>query len=42
MAPVIKRLIQAGIRILLFHGDADLLCNFMMGEEFAAELGLPV
>uniref|UniRef100_A0A915DQT0 Carboxypeptidase n=1 Tax=Ditylenchus dipsaci TaxID=166011 RepID=A0A915DQT0_9BILA len=40
MTPYVKKLIDANVRVLLFYGDTDLACNFLMGEQFAANLGL--
>lgn len=42
MAPFIKKIIKAGVRVLLYYGDTDMACNFIMGQQFAASLNLPV
>lgn len=38
----VKKTLKAGIPVLLFYGDTDTVCNFMLGAKFAASLGLPV
>jgi hypothetical protein len=40
MAPFIKKILAANVRILLYYGDTDMACNFMMGQQFSAGLGL--
>ncbi|XGW09538.1 hypothetical protein V3C99_011654 [Haemonchus contortus] len=40
MTPFIKKIIAASVRALLFYGDTDMACNFMMGQKFADQLGL--
>lgn len=42
MAPFIKKIVKAHVRVLLYYGDTDMACNFMMGQQFAANLGLKV
>ncbi len=42
MAPFIKKILNANVRILLYYGDTDMACNFMMGQQFSAQLGLKV
>lgn len=42
MAPFIKEIIKAGVRVLLYYGDTDMACNFIMGQQFSASLNLPV
>jgi len=39
MAPFIKKIVNAQVRVLLYYGDVDMACNFMMGQQFAAGLG---
>lgn len=41
MAPFIKEIIKANVRVLLYYGDTDIACNFMMGQQFSASLKLP-
>ncbi|VDN01566.1 unnamed protein product [Thelazia callipaeda] len=41
MAPFVKQIISAGVRVLLYYGDTDMACNFMMGQQFSASLKLP-
>ncbi|VDD89135.1 unnamed protein product [Enterobius vermicularis] len=39
MSPFIKKIVRANVRVLLYYGDTDMACNFMMGQQFAAGLG---
>uniref|UniRef100_A0AC35TM41 Carboxypeptidase n=1 Tax=Rhabditophanes sp. KR3021 TaxID=114890 RepID=A0AC35TM41_9BILA len=39
-APFFHTIIKANVRILLYYGDVDMACNFMMGQQFSASLGL--
>ncbi|CAG9534619.1 unnamed protein product, partial [Cercopithifilaria johnstoni] len=41
MAPFIKEIINGGVRVLLYYGDTDMACNFIMGQQFSASLNLP-
>ncbi len=41
-APFIKKAIAEHVRILLYYGDTDMACNFMLGQQFSAGLGIPV
>ncbi|KAI1728278.1 serine carboxypeptidase domain-containing protein [Ditylenchus destructor] len=40
MSPFIKKILSAHVRVLLYYGDTDMACNFMMGQQFSARLGL--
>jgi cathepsin A (carboxypeptidase C) len=40
MTPFIKKIIENQVRVLLYYGDTDMACNFMMGQQFSAKLGL--
>ncbi|CAD6197731.1 unnamed protein product [Caenorhabditis auriculariae] len=40
MAPFIKKIVNAHVRVLLYYGDVDMACNFMMGQQFVDQLGL--
>jgi hypothetical protein len=42
MTPQVKKVLGAGVRVLLYYGDTDAAANFMGGEEFSAQLGLEV
>ena len=42
MSPFIKKIVRANVRVLLYYGDTDMACNFMMGQQFAAGLGFKV
>ncbi len=38
----VKQAIDAKVRILLYYGDTDMMCNFLLGQEFSKNLNLPV
>uniref|UniRef100_A0A915CR34 Carboxypeptidase n=1 Tax=Ditylenchus dipsaci TaxID=166011 RepID=A0A915CR34_9BILA len=38
----IKKAIDANIRVLLYYGDTDTVCNFLMGQRFSQNLGYKV
>ncbi|KAI1718082.1 serine carboxypeptidase domain-containing protein [Ditylenchus destructor] len=40
MSKFINEIVNANVPVLLYYGDADLVCNFIMGEKFSANLGL--
>jgi cathepsin A (carboxypeptidase C) len=40
MTPFIKKVLDAHVRVLLYYGDTDMACNFMMGQQFVYGLGL--
>uniref|UniRef100_A0A914WU84 Carboxypeptidase n=1 Tax=Plectus sambesii TaxID=2011161 RepID=A0A914WU84_9BILA len=40
VAPQIKKAVNAGLRVLLYYGDTDMACNFLMGAKFSKDLGL--
>jgi cathepsin A (carboxypeptidase C) len=40
MKPFIEKIVAAHVRVLLYYGDTDMACNFMMGQQFSAKLGL--
>jgi cathepsin A (carboxypeptidase C) len=42
MTPFFKQIVEAEIPILLYYGDTDAVCNFLGGQKFAAQLGLPL
>uniref|UniRef100_A0AC34G586 Serine carboxypeptidase n=1 Tax=Panagrolaimus sp. ES5 TaxID=591445 RepID=A0AC34G586_9BILA len=42
MTSFFKKVINAKIPILLYYGDTDSICNFMMGQKFSLQLGLPL
>ncbi|TMS32976.1 hypothetical protein L596_000761 [Steinernema carpocapsae] len=39
MKPFVRQIADADVRVLLFYGDTDMACNFLMGQKFAAGLG---
>ncbi|WKX94795.1 hypothetical protein Q1695_011789 [Nippostrongylus brasiliensis] len=40
MAPFVRKIVGANVRVLLYYGDTDMTCNFMVGQQFSNELGL--
>lgn len=42
VAPYVLRALQRGVRVLLYYGDTDMACNYLMGQRFARQLGVPV
>ncbi|EFO89263.1 hypothetical protein CRE_16315 [Caenorhabditis remanei] len=40
MTPFIKKIVKNHPRVLVYYGDTDMACNFMMGQQFADQLGL--
>lgn len=40
MAKFLKKIVAANVRVLLYYGDTDMACNFMMGQQFSNQLGL--
>ncbi|KAF1746063.1 hypothetical protein GCK72_022515 [Caenorhabditis remanei] len=40
MTPFIKKIVKNHARVLVYYGDTDMACNFMMGQQFADQLGL--
>jgi len=41
MTPFVKKVIDANVRVLLYYGDTDMACNFLMGQVFADRMGIP-
>ncbi|KAL3088562.1 hypothetical protein niasHT_023180 [Heterodera trifolii] len=39
-SPFVKKILNAHVRVLLYYGDTDMACNFMLGQQFSAQLGL--
>jgi hypothetical protein len=39
-APFMQKILKAHVRILLYYGDTDMACNFMLGQQFCSKLGL--
>lgn len=37
--PAYEELLGAGLRVLIFHGDVDAVCNFISGQWFVESLG---
>uniref|UniRef100_A0AC34RP06 Carboxypeptidase n=1 Tax=Panagrolaimus sp. JU765 TaxID=591449 RepID=A0AC34RP06_9BILA len=42
MSSYVKKLINSDVKVLMYYGDTDYVCNFMMGQKFAHQLGLPL
>uniref|UniRef100_A0A914EAF0 Carboxypeptidase n=1 Tax=Acrobeloides nanus TaxID=290746 RepID=A0A914EAF0_9BILA len=42
MSPEFQILIQKGIRVLIYNGDVDTVCNGVMNKQFLAKLGLNI
>ncbi|KJH47892.1 serine carboxypeptidase [Dictyocaulus viviparus] len=40
MTSFVKKIIESNVRVLLYYGDTDMACNFIMGQKFADQLGL--
>ncbi|EFO99321.1 hypothetical protein CRE_16476 [Caenorhabditis remanei] len=38
--PFIKKIVRNHVRVLVYYGDTDMACNFMMGQQFVDQLGL--
>ncbi|KAH7704510.1 Serine carboxypeptidase F41C3.5 precursor [Aphelenchoides avenae] len=36
----VSMLLANGVRVLLYYGDTDAVCNFLMGQKFPVQLGL--
>lgn len=41
MTSFVKKVVAAKIPILLYYGDTDTVCDFLLGQKFSARLGLP-
>uniref|UniRef100_A0A914DJ55 Uncharacterized protein n=1 Tax=Acrobeloides nanus TaxID=290746 RepID=A0A914DJ55_9BILA len=39
-APYYKKIVKSGVRVLLYYGDTDVICQFLSGQKFADTLGL--
>lgn len=42
VSPQIMKIVDNNVRVLLYFGDTDRMCNFVGGQKFAASLGLKV
>uniref|UniRef100_A0A914M6G1 Uncharacterized protein n=1 Tax=Meloidogyne incognita TaxID=6306 RepID=A0A914M6G1_MELIC len=40
MTPFFKTILNATVPTLLYYGDTDSVCNFIMGQKFSEQLGL--
>ncbi|KAH7697148.1 Protein F41C3.5 [Aphelenchoides avenae] len=40
MRPQVNKTLASGVRALLYYGDTDAVCNSLLGQKFAASLGL--
>ncbi|PAV73955.1 hypothetical protein WR25_22356 [Diploscapter pachys] len=41
MSSRVKNAVNAGLKVMLYHGDIDTVCNTMLGEKFTRALGFP-
>uniref|UniRef100_A0A914HZ48 Carboxypeptidase n=1 Tax=Globodera rostochiensis TaxID=31243 RepID=A0A914HZ48_GLORO len=41
LSPFVMKAVDAKMRVLLYFGDTDMVCNFLQGQRFSAQLGLP-
>uniref|UniRef100_A0A915P624 Carboxypeptidase n=1 Tax=Meloidogyne floridensis TaxID=298350 RepID=A0A915P624_9BILA len=39
MSPFVKKVLAAKVKTLLYYGDTDMACNFLLGQQFASQLG---
>lgn len=42
MTSFVNEIIAKGIRVLLYYGEDDTVCDFYMGEQFSKDLALPL
>jgi cathepsin A (carboxypeptidase C) len=42
MTTFFEKILEAKVPILLYYGDVDMVCNFMHGQKFVSQLGLPI
>ncbi|KAF7632438.1 Carboxypeptidase [Meloidogyne graminicola] len=42
MTPFIKTILNAKVPVLLYYGDTDSVCNFLMGQKFTEQLGYKI
>ncbi|CAK5080116.1 unnamed protein product [Meloidogyne enterolobii] len=42
MSPFVKKVLEAKVKTLLYYGDTDMACNFLLGQQFASQLGYRV
>lgn len=42
MSSQVKNAVSAGLRVLIYNGDGDMACNFIMGQRFVNGLGYKV
>jgi len=40
MVAQFRKILGKGLKILVYHGDTDMACNFLMGQQFTSKLGL--
>jgi hypothetical protein len=40
MQPQVEQAVEAGLRVLLYYGDTDMACNFLLGQRFSQSLNL--
>ena len=42
MLDFMKNIIKAKVPVMAYYGDTDIVCNFLLGERFATQLGIKV
>ncbi|KAF7632998.1 Carboxypeptidase [Meloidogyne graminicola] len=42
MSSFVKKILEANVKTLLYYGDTDMACNFLLGQKFASQLGYKV
>nr|CAD2178024.1 unnamed protein product [Meloidogyne enterolobii] len=40
MVIFMKNIIKAKVPVLSYYGDTDIVCNYLLGERFATQLGI--
>lgn len=40
MSDFVKKIVGSNVRVLLYYGDTDIICDFITGQKFSERLGL--